>query len=475
MSKLIEYTKISNNILPKIKSYFKYIKKDYNEPDWVTSIRSYKNKNDTYYLNNLDFKRGTYRIKNPGTYILTENIIFNPNPMNNFQPYENQKIYYNKITYALGFFAAITIESDNVVIDLNNFSIQQSKKHYKQQRFYANIELGNSPFIPNNGPANFGNVFSNCNYITIKNGSLKLSSHHGIHGNNSSHLNFINLTIDEYEVGGISLNGCNNIVCENIVLETINSVDFNHKLVHLIICKPILEKLYLKNKNASINNKCIKDLIEEANETIKNISGITKNENTFVDGNAYGLSFNGEGPVIGDFKKKTINYTAYNIYLNDITIKGIKSSVLETPGYKRENKEINKKSMGYDKNIQKGPIAQVLDVKMISKNNKYIGNLLSDIQFILAKYSVISSIDKSLIDWADVNKEISINALSFIYGIDNMNHIMKGNIGIFFSNVKDSIIQNINVMEMINNSPLKYTKGHAHNNNSVAVISSENI
>ena len=214
---------------------------------------------------------------------------------------------------------------------------------------------------------------------------------------------------------------------------------------------------------------------EEANETIKNISGITKNENTFVDGNAYGLSFNGEGPVIGDFKKKTINYTAYNIYLNDITIKGIKSSVLETPGYKRENKEINKKSMGYDKNIQKGPIAQVLDVKMISKNNKYIGNLLSDIQFILAKYSVISSIDKSLIDWADVNKEISINALSFIYGIDNMNHIMKGNIGIFFSNVKDSIIQNINVMEMINNSPLKYTKGHAHNNNSVAVISSENI
>ena len=475
MSKLIEHTNISNNILPKIKSYFKYEKKEFYEPGWATSIKSYKNCDNIYYLTNLDFKRGTYRIKNPGTYILKENIVFNPNPQNNFQPYENQKKYYNKFTYALGFFAAITIESDNVVVDLNNFSIQQSKEHYKQQRFYANIELGNSPFTPNNGPANFGNVFSNCNYITIKNGSLKLSSHHGIHGNNSSYLYFKNLVIDEYEVGGISLNGCNNIVCENIVLETVKSVDFNHKLVHLIICKPILEKLYLKNKNASIHNKCIKELIEETTETIKNVSGITKNNNTFVDGNAYGLSFNGKGPVIGDFKEKTNNYTAYNIYLNDITIKSIKSAVLETPGYKRESKQISKERKDYDKNIQKGPIAQVLDVKMINKNNKYVGNLLSDIQFILAKYSVISSIDKSLIDWADVDKRISINENGFIYGIDNMNHVMKGNIGIFFSNVKDSIIQNVNVMEMINNSPLKYTKGNAHNNNSVAVISSENI
>ena len=56
-----------------------------------------------------------------------------------------------------------------------------------------------------------------------------------------------------------------------------------------------------------------------------------------------------------------------------------------------------------------------------------------------------------------------------------MNHVMKGNIGIFFSNVKDSIIQNINVEEMINNSPLKYTISDAHNNNAVAIISSKNI
>ena len=93
-------------------------------------------------------------------------------------------------------------------------------------------------------------------------------------------------------------------------------------------------------------------------------------------------------------------------------------------------------------------------MKQVNKNNEYCGNILSDIQLILAKYSVISSIDNSIIEWGDKNKEIKINENRYIYGIDNMNHVMKGNIGVFFSNVKDGIIQNVNVKEMINNSPL---------------------
>ena len=475
MSKFLENTIVPEINNSKIKYFFKYIKKEYETPAWVDLIKGINNDSKIYYLTNKDFKSGTFRIKNPGKYILSENIIFNPNPENNFQPYSYQKKYYNKFTYALGFFAAITIECDNVTIDLNNYSIQQSKNHYKNQRFYANIELGSSPFTPNNGPANFGNVFSNCNNIIIENGSLKLSSHHGIHGNNSSNLVFRNLIIDEYEVGGISLNGCNNIVCDNITLETIHSVNFNHKLVHLIICKPIIEKLSLENPNATIRNRTIKSLIDEMNETIKNESGITKNENIFVDGNAYGLSFNGEGPVIGAFKGETINYTAYNIFLNDITIKSIKTAVEEVPGYKRKHKPLTKQNQDYDKNIQKGPIGQVLDLKMINRNNNYFGNILSDIQFILAKYGIIDSIDEYLIEWVDKNKEVSINNNYFIYGIDNMNHVMKGNIGIFFSNVKNGIIQNINIEEMINNSPFKYTISDAHNNNAVAIISSKNI
>ena len=475
MTQFLETSIIPKNKYPIIKHNFKYIKKTFEEKKWVKDLKVIENNIDCFYLNNSHFIKGTYRIKYPGTYIITENIVFNPNPENNFQPYSTQSKYYNKFTYSLGFFAAITIESDNVTIDLDNYTIQQSKEHYKQQRFYANIELGNSPFTPNNGPANFGNVFFNCNNIIIQNGTLGLSSHHGIHGNNSSNLWFKNLTINDYEVGGISLNGCHDIVCENLTLETINNVDFNHKLVHLIICKPIIEKFYLKNPNAVLGKKKIKELIDEMNNTIKNISGITKNKNVFVDGNAYGLSFNGRGPVIGAFKDTPYNYTAYNIFLNDITIKSIKTAVEETPGYKREYNDLNKTNGGYDKNIQRGPIAQVFDMKQVNKNNEYCGNILTDIQLILAKYSVISSIDNSIIEWGDKNKEIKINENRYIYGIDNMNHVMKGNIGVFFSNVKDGIIQNVNVKEMINNSPLKHTISNAHNNNALAIIGSENI
>ena len=63
----------------------------------------------------------------------------------------------NNGPYTLGFFAAITIECNNVVIDLNGKSIRQSNEFYLKQRFFSIIELASSPFIPKQGPAHFGN------------------------------------------------------------------------------------------------------------------------------------------------------------------------------------------------------------------------------------------------------------------------------------------------------------------------------
>lgn len=481
MSKFLENTIIPNTDLNIISNYPSYNFKNFQTPEWVNTLKQINNETKIYFLNNSHFKTGTYRIKYPGKYILIEDIVFDPNPENNFQPYPNQVNYYNHFTYALGFFAAITVECNDVTIDLNNFSIKQSHEHYTNQRFYANIELGSSPFTPNNGPANFGDVFYNCINVVIENGSLNLSSHHGIHGNNSYNLVFKNLRITDYEVGGISLNGCNNIVCDNIRLETIKHVEFNHKFVHLLICKPIIEKLQSEEPEATLHNKKIEDMINDMNSALNNISDNNlqnKNVNNLVDGNAYGLSFNGEGPVIGEFKEIPENYTAYNIFLNNITIESIKTAVEELPAYKREYEQEKAKNDGYDKNIQKGPISQVLDMKQIVDNDtkKYNGNILSDIQLILAKYSKISSIDDSIIEWADdTDKTIEIDETRYIYGLDNMNHVMKGNIGVFFSNVKDSIIQNVHIKNMTNESSLLNKENNGHNNNAIAVIGSDNI
>ena len=48
--------------------------------------------------------------------------------------------------YHLGFFAAITVECDDVIIDLNGFSIKQSKEHNFQQRSISGMTL-NRPVL----------------------------------------------------------------------------------------------------------------------------------------------------------------------------------------------------------------------------------------------------------------------------------------------------------------------------------------
>ena len=156
---------------------------------------------DIVYLSQKDFKEGSFIIKNPGSYFLTENIIFDPPKI------PPKKLLRKNPAFLLGFFAAIVIQTDNVILNLNNFKIKQSMKHYLNQRFYSHIELGSSPFIEKEGPHDFTKNFIIAKNIIIENGFLGLSAHHGIHGNNCEDVLIRNLEISNFEVGGISING----------------------------------------------------------------------------------------------------------------------------------------------------------------------------------------------------------------------------------------------------------------------------
>ena len=131
------------------------------------------------YLYNSDFEHGTYRIKESGTYVLMEDIIFNFNApsddeMNdeNFSPnsIDVDELYWfptkeqaDPVTgshpglysysgpFTLGFFAGISVETDYVTIDLNGYSLQQHPLFYFQQRFFALIEMASQPFVPGQG------------------------------------------------------------------------------------------------------------------------------------------------------------------------------------------------------------------------------------------------------------------------------------------------------------------------------------
>ena len=92
-----------------------------------------------------------------GTYRLAEDASFGPRADDDcFLPFFSRGAdfdlaAYPPAAYYLGFFAAVTVEADDVHIDLNNHVLEQSKEFHLLQRFFNAIELGDRPFVQNDG------------------------------------------------------------------------------------------------------------------------------------------------------------------------------------------------------------------------------------------------------------------------------------------------------------------------------------
>ena len=172
-----------------------------------------------YCLEQSDFTDGTYQIIESGIYCLTENIIFDPLPGDIDDPNAegawfpvDESTFPGSTTqiggpFVLGFFAALTIAADDVKLDLNGYTMSFSQEFALQQRFAAIIQISNSPFIPPQGPADFGSELISGDGVEVCCGNLGFSSHHGIHSHAATNLTIHNLSIFDFEVGGIQLNG----------------------------------------------------------------------------------------------------------------------------------------------------------------------------------------------------------------------------------------------------------------------------
>lgn len=53
------------------------------------------------------------------------------------------------------------MSGNNIVLDLNGHSIQQTEEHALMQRFFAVVETASGPFIPKQGPGHFGKKVCN--------------------------------------------------------------------------------------------------------------------------------------------------------------------------------------------------------------------------------------------------------------------------------------------------------------------------
>jgi len=478
---------------------------------YIKIIEEYSYNNNTSYtcinLRQNNFTNGTVRITKPGIYILQENISFEPNSSNDFMP-TGQQIASGQYpvgtngAYHLGFFAAITIETTGVILDLNGKTIKQTELHALQQPFYAHIELASAPFIPTQGPATFSTTsnFKAGENLFIRNGTLARSSHHGIHGNTMKSVIIQNLAAKDFEIAGIALNGAINCILDNI---TIKNTSLNTR-VRATYSQARFIRTFLQTvpTGTTINGKDVSNVITDLNnglEDAKNavLAGTTPsnmfgnvNFDKGYDGNAYGLVLNVNGIVINDFiKTRPVEAIGnQNIYLQNITISNIISRPVEIIALN----SVPDEGGAYGGARQVGPVGDILDINPITaENGTYEANLLSDAQLIIGKSEIANSslhfgttnITTDIINWSEgytvLSSVMNIHGYYYVKGGDTMGHIMKGNIGLFISAGENIRVNGLNINTVtIKGSVVGPDASGVHqggNSNGVVVTGSTNI
>lgn len=414
-----------------------------------------------------DFDYGTYRIKTSGKYVLMEDIIFNPNPsIWNSETYRlegddwmptSEQISSGKYpvapigAYHMGFFAAITIESDDVILDLGGYTIEQHFAHYLQQRFFSTIELASTPFISGQGPSNFG-IFNSYKRIMITNGTLGLSAHSSIHGNGPSQVIISNLTCVDYEQAAIGINGGEVIYVHDVNIER-NSEDSFIRATYSQgkFIRPFLRRIITAgdpeiNINGTLlsGTNILEQLEIELDSVYNDILNLKQKPTSILfnnpdqlsqcDGSAYGIVFNTLGAAVGQFLQTSEHKDNKNIHIENVIITYLSSDCVEIPALCVENNSTV---------AQRGPVGDVIRFDLCTdEDGKYIPNVLSNSQMYVAKYASLIGITTQASqelheEWINGIKTLDTimteQNICYMYGRDAMSHIMKGNIGIFLS------------------------------------------
>jgi len=440
----------------------------------------------TYRLDNTQFSNGTYRITRPGTYILTENIVFNPNRYDNHIPRIDQ---YDKYPlskgYVLGFFAAITVETENVIIDLNGFSISLHNIFNLKQRFCALIELASTPFVPKQGPADFGSTILSARNVVIKNGILGQVSHHGIHGNGCKNILIENVEFSDFEVAAISINGGEHITVNNCRVLNVNTKinvmsTYSHAKFGLTKLKKINKSattpLFLETHYSRIPlHQIERDLENEiirferhVNASLPVANSIFHNPSGLYDGNVYGIVFNSHGVVIGDFKPMRDDNVVGNkhITIKNTSIENIVSEATEVASLRDIS---NGDHTGYGASAFVGGAGDVFNfLDSVDINGYYRGNIIGNMQMAICQHGTgadrgTGNIPPQLcVEWIKQKQSIMTlintnpNKYDKLYSVnrdkDSMAHSMKGNIGLFISQGMDVTIDNVYINNVTNRS-----------------------
>ena len=415
---------------------------------------------------------------------------------------------YDPAAYGIGFFAALAIPADEVILDLNNYTLEQSKEHALLQRFFANIELANQPFIPEQGPHDFGSEFDPANNVTILNGTLGLSSHHGIHGNSNENVTIKGVNFKDFEVAAIALNGANGAVIEDVnatnrkdvpVLGTFSNALFIMPYINYLAAWEVQDgdiDLALKLPTGSLSIFDIRsDLVDAINNVYEDVIGTeshhrrrhkhskrgfinpAKHEDEFnlfhnpvgvVDGNAYGILTGAEGVQVLGYPYADVENPSTDITIKNAKIRNLHSFVSEVPTLANSEGKAVIDPIGAVFMLRNDPNGVSNTLSENSLNGHYVGNVLSNAQLIVARgieegafddshldFSR-NSIDKDLITWAESGAPLSDLVGTFgvddkqgkfdwFYNGDTMFHVNKGTIGYKLDGSEGLELENLSV------------------------------
>jgi hypothetical protein len=470
-------------------------------PDWTFTVNgnSYTTKRlevlvkpaPIVCLYQSDFDDGTLILSKPGQYKLCEDITFYPlvNPpetssegaANAFEPIFSG--HYDENAFGLGFFAALSIATNDLTLDLNGHIIQQSEEHALLQRFFAVIELADSPFIKGVGPAQFvaeSNEFNSASNISIIGpGTIGRSAHHGIHGNENDNVLIKDVTFVDFEVAAVSLNKVDRLSIENCEIERNRH---NVPILGMFSAARFIRPYgkILKDAGFSMNLRGVPTSAAEVYDrlvtSINNVyddviqvGTINKgqhpteydlfhNEPRVVDGPCYAFLVNGRGPAVGDFRFELNATLASNrVTISNNTIQNIKCWTNEVPAIVEANKVMND---------VRGAIFQLTNSSSgsgiaINNDGTYKGNIVADMQIMVAKaindgdientpqlQTAVNSIDSTIIDWAS-SSDIVYEPRYRCNG-DSMHHVVKGMTVIRVDNTVGFRIED-NVVEQVTN------------------------
>lgn len=423
----------------------------------------------TVVLMQSDFDEGTLRVRAPCKLVLGENIVFNPNPDHNWQPTDAQRrsgAYPWASGFALDFFAAITVESDNVLIELNNFELRQSREHTLQQAFAQLISLGNAPFVTGEGPAPFGEFFAPSN-VVIRNGRLGANAHHAVHGNARRNIYIHDVQMESYRVASIAINGAERVMirdCEALGtdVEVPNRGTYSQARFLVTHFLPLAIDV---DANAARAHAALEPLLDQTLQDVVAQNEINQathprayalfaNVDRQQDGNTFGMRFTnrGEGTIQFDstFNASATASNGRMVYVKNVAVTNTVNSVNEFVVLLDGNNN--------DREVR-GPAGDVLGFDRMLRDNQLDELLDAQLAYALAyaKYGdgvwhvgPTHYVPQAILDWYEAGADIALfgqvvlqNNLHYMRNTDAMFHVNKGAHGIAIESTDRARFENV--------------------------------